>query len=200
MALELERLRRRLLGRAVRQTSVPARAAVAIIFRVGHNRDGDVLIIERSRHPSDPWSGHLAFPGGKQETNDESLLATAVREVKEEVGLELLKSATLLGGLDHVRARGSVANFSVAPYVFEMLDTSAPLSVDSKEVQRCLWVPTGPLQRGEQDTEYRVNQGPLRFRMPAYEVHGRQLWGLSYQILSQAFRCMAPEGSSGEDP
>jgi len=63
------------------------RAAVAIVVREG--TDGpQVLLIRRADHPGDAWSGHMAFPGGREDPQDENLLATAIRETLEEVGLD----------------------------------------------------------------------------------------------------------------
>jgi hypothetical protein len=62
----------------------PGRAAVAIVLR--DVEDGpQVLLIRRAEHVGDPWSGHMAFPGGREDPEDESLLATAIRETREEL-------------------------------------------------------------------------------------------------------------------
>src|SRR5689334_4968285 len=50
-----------------------AQAAVTIIIRA-EQADAQALIIKRAEHPRDPWSGHLALPGGRAEVADESLL------------------------------------------------------------------------------------------------------------------------------
>src|SRR5829696_5060960 len=64
------------------------RAAVALVLREG-SEGPELLVIKRSEAEHDHWSGHLALPGGRVEAEDESLLATAVRETREEVGLDL---------------------------------------------------------------------------------------------------------------
>ena len=50
----------------------------------------ELLIIKRAEHEGDPWSGHLALPGGRAEPQDADLLITAARETYEEVGIDLL--------------------------------------------------------------------------------------------------------------
>ena len=70
------------------------RAAVAIVVREG--TDGpQVLLIRRAEHPGDAWSGHMAFPGGREDPGDESLLATAIRETFEELALDLRRMPSL---------------------------------------------------------------------------------------------------------
>src|SRR6478752_6570976 len=57
-----------------------------------------VLLIRRAERAGDPWSGHMALPGGRREPEDADLVETARRETFEEVGLQLARS-DLLGGL-----------------------------------------------------------------------------------------------------
>ena len=83
--------------------AVAARAAVALILREGA-RGLEILFIRRAEHPHDPWSGQMAFPGGRAEPGEEDLRATAVRETAEEIGVDLETAAQCLGILDEVRA------------------------------------------------------------------------------------------------
>mgnify|MGYP001813096738 CR=1 FL=1 len=62
------------------------RSAVALILQI---REGElnVLMIKRAERKGDPWSGHMAFPGGRMDPGDDHGYAVAVRETEEEVGL-----------------------------------------------------------------------------------------------------------------
>src|SRR5262245_27327606 len=83
-----------------------ARAAVAVVLRqIGEGLD--LLLIQRSERHGDPWSGHMAFPGGRQHPSDIDLFATAARETCEEVGIDLNVHGELLGHLDELRAIGN---------------------------------------------------------------------------------------------
>ena len=63
-------------------------AAVAVVLREGDS-GSEILFIERSTREDDPWSGHMAFPGGRVEAADANTRAAAERETLEEVGVSL---------------------------------------------------------------------------------------------------------------
>ena len=71
-------------------------SAVLLMLR---ERDGDFLVwfIRRTEHAGDPFSGHVAFPGGKKKDEDETLADTVTREVSEELGFDAARDAEILG-------------------------------------------------------------------------------------------------------
>ena len=106
-------------------------AAVAVILRERvrervHEDDSrkvtDLLFIRRAEKQGDPWSGHMAFPGGHKDPTDTSLIAAAIRETHEEIGVDLTRIGTHIGTLDHQRAqpRGRPLNMLIAPFVFRV--------------------------------------------------------------------------------
>ena len=74
-----------LISLQVKTMTEEAAAAVAIIC----TQQDEVLLLQRSNNPADPWSGHLALPGGMREHSDPNLLATCIRETREECWLSL---------------------------------------------------------------------------------------------------------------
>ncbi len=82
-------------------------AAVAVILRPD-DADTRILFIKRAEKRGDPWSGHMAFPGGHREPRDPDLRSAAERETLEEIGLDL-ERAEYLGPLDHQRAMPAAA-------------------------------------------------------------------------------------------
>src|SRR5262245_5919302 len=64
-------------------------AAVSLVFLAQGGGPAELLFIERALREGDPWSGHMAFPGGRRDRADADLVATSLRETREEVGLEL---------------------------------------------------------------------------------------------------------------
>ncbi|MGE5727301.1 MAG: NUDIX hydrolase, partial [Gemmatimonas sp.] len=108
-------------------------AAVAAIFRIAEGDALELLMIERARYAGDPWSGHIAFPGGRRELRDATLLDTALRETREETGIDLLTFGRVLGALDRVNpVSPALPPLSISPFVAHLTE-DAPLAL-SEEV------------------------------------------------------------------
>ncbi len=167
---------------------VDRRAAVAVILRASP-LSPDILFIRRAEHPGDPWSGHMAFPGGREEPGDGNLLNTAVRETREELSLDLAAHARMIGRLEEIPAvaRGKRTGLMITPYVFEVLD-GAPITLSGNyEVADAMWTPLGPLFRGERATKFPYELGGHRVELPAHDVNGRTVWGLTHRMLEMLF-------------
>ncbi|MCZ6658977.1 MAG: CoA pyrophosphatase [Gammaproteobacteria bacterium] len=166
-------------------------AAVAVILREAD--DGlEILFIKRSETPGDPWSGHMAFPGGHEDPEDEDLKQAAVRETLEEIGLDL-SAHDYLGALDHQRAmaRGRELDMLIAPHVFEVRgDPSFTLNYEVDEV---VWAPMARMLSNElHATETKPMAGkPTIFN--GYRLTGGHfVWGLTYRMLKQFFLTLDP--------
>jgi 8-oxo-dGTP pyrophosphatase MutT (NUDIX family) len=162
--------------RALAHAEDQAAAAVAAILRDGAE-GAELLVIKRAEREGDPWSGHLAFPGGKREPSDASLLATSVRETREEIGLRL-GDAAYVARLDDVFARTN--GFRVAQFVFALDETEVAL-VPSPEVSETFWVPLARLARleGAETMKY----GALE--LPSLRIASHVLWGMTYRMVMQ---------------
>jgi 8-oxo-dGTP pyrophosphatase MutT (NUDIX family) len=162
------------------------RAAVAAVLRQGA-LGPEVLLIRRAEHPNDPWSGHMALPGGREDPGDVDLLATAMRETLEEVALDLRSAAELMGPLPALPAiaRGKLTGLTITPFVFE-LHTPAELRLN-REVSETLWAPLSALAQGEYATTVPYTLGGQEIRLPAHDVKGRIVWGLTYRMLDNLF-------------
>jgi 8-oxo-dGTP pyrophosphatase MutT (NUDIX family) len=159
----------------------PRVAAIALVLL---ERDGtlDALLIERAQREGDPWSGHIALPGGHVEAGDVGLHATAERETFEEVGLDLKLAGERMGCLsDSAPVRG--VPIAVRPFVY--LLQAPPVLTLNAEVRRSLWVPVAPLQRGERRTTYRLSRAGQHFEFPAWDIDGSVVWGLTYRVLAE---------------
>jgi 8-oxo-dGTP pyrophosphatase MutT (NUDIX family) len=155
------------------------RAAVAVVLRE-IDSDLEVLLIQRAIREGDPWSGHIALPGGHRDATDASLLVTAIRETREEVGLDLEQNASLLGRLASLRPVSGLA-LDVSPFCFA-LEQPSELSY-GPEVVSSFWTPLGALARGEHDATYRFERQGNELIFPAWNVEGRVIWGMTYRLL-----------------
>lgn len=159
------------------------RAAVAMILRDGPE-GAEILFIRRAEHPLDPWSGHMAFPGGRHDPEDgDDLLVTATRETSEELGLDLRTHAEPLGRLPDLPAiaRGRPVGMVIRPYAFAL--RGEPELHPNHEVAEVLWAPLGPLARGELRTTHPYTFEGRRLELPAHRVGERIVWGLTHQMV-----------------
>lgn len=158
-------------------------AAVALVIRARDHLE--LLLIKRARSERDPWSGHMALPGGRRDPDDATLRQTAVRETLEETGLDLAASGVHLGRLDEV-APGSVRlpKLTIAPFVYGA-PASAEAFVASREVEAVHWIPLDELRAPATHGEVEIPLPGGARTFPCYRVVGEIVWGLTYRILDQ---------------
>jgi 8-oxo-dGTP pyrophosphatase MutT (NUDIX family) len=158
--------------------------------------DTEVLLIRRAERPNDPWSGHMAFPGGHQDSADADSRATAMRETLEEVGLDL-RGHHYLGELDELSAvaRGRRLSMSVTPHVFSIAGDQVPELSPNYEVAELVWGSLGQMYRGALDAtkEWRWDEDEDEERqvVPAFNVHGHLVWGMTYFMLRSLFNVLS---------
>lgn len=153
-------------------------ASVAVAFKEGGHLK--TLLIKRANREGDPWSGQVAFPGGRRGRNDRSPLETAIRETKEEVGIDLARSATYLGHLGTFRTHTGM--MLVVPYAFLVLER---VRVErNAEVASHRWVPVEAFLREGSRSAYILREGGNSVRLPAYLYRDFVIWGLTYRIIS----------------
>ncbi len=157
-------------------------AAVALLLR---ERDGrlEMLFIERARRTGDPWSGHIAFPGGRVELYDASPRAAAERETMEEVGVDL-RTARHLGRLDDLVANTMAV--TVAAFVY-LLEPPQRLRLN-EEVEDAFWIPLDDLLDAARRTHFAFRRGGVEHRHPAIDLLGPNrplLWGITYRFVSE---------------
>lgn len=169
------------------------RAAVAVVLRDHAPEGPDILFIQRAHYHGDPWSGQIAFPGGRSEPGDTDLLETAIRETREETALDLSAHGRLLGRLDELRPTTQrIPAIAVQPYVIAL--TCLPDLRLSDEVADAFWV---PLARLSEDQRWRASELDVRgMSVRARAFHhddGRVIWGLTERILTQLLGIIAGE-------
>ena len=167
------------------------RAAVALVLR-GGTEGAELLVIKRSEAERDHWSGHLALPGGRVEPEDENLLATALRETFEEVGIDLRAGGEVLARLGTVRPQSPYApRVSVTPFVvaappeYDAGRTEVKQLTLSEEVAAAFWAPVEALKRGGHSGVFRMTFAGVEREWPAYPSQHGLIWGITERILTE---------------
>ena len=171
-------------GRVLDEAPAIRRAAILLALRARTSGEPELLMIKRSDFAGDPWSGHIACPGGRMEPHDRDLAATAVRETFEETGVDIAADGRLLGQLDELRPRSpQLPPLVIRPYV--ALVRGDVRIAPSREVAEAFWVPLtalrSPVAWGTGSVLVRgVERTVSVFR------HGEHVvWGLTERVLRQ---------------
>ena len=177
-------------------------AAVAMLLRNGGS-GLQVLFIERIEREDDPWSGHIAFPGGRLRDRDETLQAAAERETREEIGIDL-REAEYLGRLDDLS--GTTLSVQVSGFAY-LLSLSAPQGTSDREspsgeiltlnheVRSTFWLDLKDLADPHRHLHSRFQIDGRQLLLPAIEIgKGRPLlWGLTYRFVMQVVQGLGIE-------
>lgn len=172
-------------GRTLELEGAARYAAIALVLRPSDLGDPELLMIKRAEVERDPWSGHVACPGGRMDPTDRDLEHTAVRETWEETGIDLTRDGRILGTLDDITPRTPLLPpLVIRPFVAAVKPEVE--IVESPEVAEVFWVPMSAIRetaawgkgfvpiRGVGEREVDV------FRHGQYTV-----WGLTHRALTQ---------------
>lgn len=166
------------------------RAAIALVLRLGALQEPELLMIKRAEMERDPWSGHVACPGGRMEPGDQDLADTAARETWEETGIDLRRVGQFLGTLDDVGPRTPV----LPPLVIRPFVAGVPSDVEivqSPEVAAAFWVPLAALR---ERAAWGMSMVQVRGvgREESTFMHGEYtVWGLTERVLRQLLERMS---------
>jgi 8-oxo-dGTP pyrophosphatase MutT (NUDIX family) len=151
------------------------------LFASGPDAEPSVWLVRRSDDLR-VHGGQVALPGGKRDASDPTLLATALREAHEEIGLDP-RSVEVLGALDdHVSGTG----FVISPYVGWISRPFEPKPLTG-EVARAFAVPLSVF-RGEPSVRYVYDPENVRRSVISFEVGDETVWGITAAILRDLLR------------
>lgn len=185
---DIARLALRLASRrgATIEAEGPVRyAAIALVLRYSELTGPELLLIKRAEVERDPWSGHVACPGGRMEPGDRDLEQTAVRETWEETGIDLARDGRVLGTLDDITPRTpSLPPLVIRPFVAVVAPDVA--LVESPEVAEVFWVPLAAIRETTQWGRAFVPIRGVGDREVDVFRHGEHtVWGLTHRALTQ---------------
>jgi 8-oxo-dGTP pyrophosphatase MutT (NUDIX family) len=167
-------------------------AAVAVMIRAREQLE--LMLIKRAQHENDPWSGHMALPGGRRADADHDLIATAYRETEEEIGVPLTRVGTYLGALDEVAPLAPrLPPLIIAPFVVAVPEATEAVA-SAAEVDFAVWVPVPALREPGAAGEILIHfEGGSR-PYPSMRYGEHVIWGLTHRILSQFFELLESSG------
>ncbi|MBI4540773.1 MAG: CoA pyrophosphatase [Gemmatimonadetes bacterium] len=166
-------------------------AAVTLILRA--TPELELLLIKRARSERDPWSGHMALPGGRRDPEDASLLHTAFRETFEETGIDLERLGAVLGRLDQLSPLNRrLPQIEITPFVVGV-PPDTPARPASPEVDAALWVPLASFTHPSATRSVLIDVSGEPRSFPSFRVGDEIVWGLTYRILSQFLRHLPRE-------
>ncbi len=168
-------------------------AAVTLLLRpAGEDADSEatgdsaeILFIKRAVRDGDPWSGHLAFPGGRAEEQDATLLEIAMREAAEEVAIDARQGGRLLGRLPTLRPLSArIPSIAVTPFV-ALVPPGAIPRPQPQEVEEAFWMSLAGLRRSGRSETVRWETREGARELPAFPSPKGPIWGITERILSQ---------------
>ncbi len=178
---DLKRLKKFLLPLELAEAELKAKPAAAVMILLRRGTHGlEVLLGERTKREGDPWSGQVGLPGGRHRADDGTMLATAVRETKEEVGIDLDGRAEILGHMAP-RAPGNKPDVLVVPYVAVV--TKPVTATRGPELASIFWCSLEGLPLTQGKSMVHTILGELT--VPSYTCDGRLIWGFTYRILEE---------------
>lgn len=187
MTLTLQRIEHALTHHKPRRKPLRAilkRSAVAMILR-DNRGEAEILMIKRAERRGDPWSGHMAFPGGRMEPEDRHGLDVARRETHEEIGLDLNDEDPCIGRLSELMTHFQLRRrpMVVSPYLFR-LERDVEFT-PNYEVAEVIWVPMAFLCDRNNREIMHWQRGKVPVPLPCYYYRGRRIWGLSLMMLDE---------------
>jgi 8-oxo-dGTP pyrophosphatase MutT (NUDIX family) len=153
-------------------------------LRARADGEPELLMIKRAEAEGDPWSGHIACPGGRMEDGDNDLAVTAVRETLEETGVDVARDGRLLGHLDDISPRTPVLPpIIIRPYV--ALVRAGVTIAPSREVAAAFWVPVSALRERTAWGIGSVSVGGAMREVSVFQHGEYTVWGLTERVLRQ---------------
>ncbi len=200
---QLERLARAAIALEVPYEGVPRRPRLpnpadlpvpaSVLISIGLDRPGAdeaVVLVTRRTEQVDTHKGQMAFPGGRRDPEDADSVATALREAREEVGLEP-EHLSVVGSMPELP---TVTGFLVTPVVAILKSHAGSLSLrpEPAEIDAMFWVGLAELKQAYQRES--LEQGGVKYPIDVFQVQGCRIWGVTGTLLKNLLDRIARVG------
>jgi 8-oxo-dGTP pyrophosphatase MutT (NUDIX family) len=169
-------------------------AAVLVALYAAHGRPHAVLT--RRREDLRRHAGEVSFPGGRRDATDPDLLATALREAHEEIGLDP-GSVRIVGALQPTTTIAT--GYAIYPFV-GLIEPGLVWTLSAREVAGVLELALDDLLAGY--GRRRLLRRGVPIRTDTYVVGDDLIWGATARILADLFDRLGPaaRGGAAEGP
>lgn len=156
---------------------LPVRANASVLVPLFQNGNDTALVLIHRAEDTGPHSGQMGFPGGMVEVRDRgNLLATALRESREEIGIQS-EDVEIIGTL--AQRRTVLTSLTVKPFV-GVIPYPYPFQPDPSEVQGVNTANLKDLVEGVM-----TGENPFNLPPPIYPVDGKPVWGLTAKMITE---------------
>jgi 8-oxo-dGTP pyrophosphatase MutT (NUDIX family) len=185
-AMEKENLKRLIKNKCGPITDRPDLSPAAVLLPLFKKNGETHILLTKRTDKVKHHKGQICFPGGAFHSEDQDLLATALRETEEEIGLEI-EAIEVLGKLDQM---ATVSNFWVSPYV-GIIPYPYPFKLNSFEVERLIELPLDYLLMKAQ-----LKEAPFTYQGQSLvnlylDYQGDIIWGATARILKNFMDVLA---------
>jgi 8-oxo-dGTP pyrophosphatase MutT (NUDIX family) len=178
-AVVKQKIKQILSQRERKRISVPGLSPAAVLIPIYENSGEHYILFTKRTERVGYHKGQISFPGGAKSEEDETLLATALRESFEEVGLRP-EAVEILGELDEERTISS--NFVISPFV-AFIPYPYRFKISEAEVEDLVEVPISALLNRANFREEVEVDGGRTFPSYFYYYGDKVIWGATARIL-----------------
>ncbi|MBM3895837.1 MAG: CoA pyrophosphatase [Thaumarchaeota archaeon] len=183
--MELGKLKAALSNKISPEISDDGKNKLASVMIAIYGTEPNIIMTEKSE-TMNSHAGEISFPGGKFDKKDNDLLDTALRETKEEIGLEISKNK-VIGQLKPVTTLNS--GFKIIPFI-SILD-SVPNLRANHEVKTILHIPMIPFLKTLADDPNPHHKSIQE--MHTFTFENKIIWGASARMLKQIVDLMSSQ-------